>query len=333
MYPVTILGIHLPVDKFCGDHKKLTKPNKSFPNKMRSLALLLLVTNLKQFACQLIGDIYIYKFFGTGSSTFQNNVPATSANVYDPWGIFENTLGDFFICSWRGHRVLKVTKSTGLLNSIAGTTGNGYNGEGPATSSGLNYPAGIIGDTWGSIYVADEGNGRIRLLRNGTNQISTVAYGGSEGYQAGTYVKATDVYVPWQRSFQFDTVGNLYTAGGGWEYNFVMRLDKTGYVRNVAGSGGASSTGDGGPVTSATFNWLFNIFLHTNGDLYIAEWEGCAIRKANIFQSPSIVTTVVGRPGSCTTTYPENVLATTTMGGIREVVVDSRGNIYFIHSG
>ncbi len=50
------------------------------------------------------------------------------------------------------HRVRKVTISTGIITTIAGTGSAGYSGDnGPATSATLKYPIGVTLDSSGML--------------------------------------------------------------------------------------------------------------------------------------------------------------------------------------
>ena len=63
---------------------------------------------------------------------------------------------------------------------IAGAGKVGYSGdEGPATSAELAGPAGLAVDSLGNIYIADTGNGAVRVLRP-ADRLND----GSEGYSA-----------------------------------------------------------------------------------------------------------------------------------------------------
>ena len=55
-------------------------------------------------------------------------------------------IGDRF-----NHRIRKVTVSTGIITTIAGTGAVSYSGDnGPATSAALNYPEGVSLDASGN---------------------------------------------------------------------------------------------------------------------------------------------------------------------------------------
>ena len=59
-------------------------------------------------------------------------------------------LGNVYIADWYNHRVRKVTISTGIIITIAGTGTASYSGDnGPATSAGLSSPFGVTVDSSG----------------------------------------------------------------------------------------------------------------------------------------------------------------------------------------
>ena len=74
-----------------------------------------------------------------------------------------------FIGEGSNQRVREIMKSTGIINTVAGTGTSGYNGDGiPATSAQLNYPFYILFDQPEcSMYIADYYNNRIRKVTAG----------------------------------------------------------------------------------------------------------------------------------------------------------------------
>ena len=56
-----------------------------------------------------------------------------------------------YINEFYGFRVRKITVSTGIITTIAGTGSSGFSGDnGAATSATLNYPTGIALDSSGT---------------------------------------------------------------------------------------------------------------------------------------------------------------------------------------
>ena len=91
--------------------------------------------------------------------------PATSASVYDPVSVAVDGDGNLYIAEQLGDVIRKVTAATGIITTVAGNLGEGYSGDGgPATSAELRFPISVAVDGSGNVYIADNGNARIRLL-------------------------------------------------------------------------------------------------------------------------------------------------------------------------
>ena len=61
-----------------------------------------------------------------------------------------NALGNMYIADRQNNRIRKVTVSTGIITTVAGTGTSSYSGDnGPATSAALYYPHGVILDASG----------------------------------------------------------------------------------------------------------------------------------------------------------------------------------------
>ena len=63
-----------------------------------------------------------------------------------------SNIGNVYIADRYNNCIRKVTVSTGLISTIAGTGSGGYSGDnGAATSATLNYPRGVALDSSGRI--------------------------------------------------------------------------------------------------------------------------------------------------------------------------------------
>ncbi len=61
--------------------------------------------------------------------------------------------GNVYIADRLNNRIRKITVSTGIILTIAGSGSYGYNGdEGAATSATLSYPFGVAVDSSGMVY-------------------------------------------------------------------------------------------------------------------------------------------------------------------------------------
>jgi sugar lactone lactonase YvrE len=107
----------------------------------------------------------ITTFAGNGTAGYAGDGgPATSARLNGPDGLAFDTAGSLYVGDSGNHRVREVA-STGIISTFAGNGVAGYSGDGgPASSASLNRPRGVATDGMGSVYVADQGNQRIRKV-------------------------------------------------------------------------------------------------------------------------------------------------------------------------
>ena len=71
-----------------------------------------------------------------------------------------------YVADQSNHRIRKVTVSTGVITTYAGSGGTGsFSGDGgDATSATLYYPTGVALDASGNVYISDNINHRIRKV-------------------------------------------------------------------------------------------------------------------------------------------------------------------------
>lgn len=100
---------------------------------------------------------------GNGTLGFIDNVAATSAELNYPLGVTFDSAGSMYIADSQNFRIRKVTN--GIITTIAGTGQPGYGGDGLySTSSLFNFPASVVVDSSGNVYVGDSGNNVVRQL-------------------------------------------------------------------------------------------------------------------------------------------------------------------------
>ena len=80
-------------------------------------------------------------------------------------GVAVDASGNIYIADGGNSRIRKVTKSTGIITTLAGDGASGYKGDGgPGSSARLNSPDGVAVDVLGNVYIADTRNYRIRII-------------------------------------------------------------------------------------------------------------------------------------------------------------------------
>ena len=128
---------------------------------------------------------------------------ATSAQLYDPHGVYVDSLGNLFIADTDNSVVREVVAVNGLIQTIAGNHTEGYSGDGgAATSAQLANPQSVAGNSSGNLYVADTQNSRVRELTSTVSILvvptaATLPVGDSQQF-AATVSGASDTSVTWQ---------------------------------------------------------------------------------------------------------------------------------------
>ncbi len=123
-----------------------------------------------------------------GGLSLGENVPATSAQLNNPYGVAVDSAGALYIADTANDRIRKVTN--GVIATVAGNGSPGFTGDnGTATTAELSQPYGVAVDSAGNIYIADTFNNRVRRVTNGT--IVTVAGGGPTFGDNGLPTNAT----------------------------------------------------------------------------------------------------------------------------------------------
>ena len=206
-----------------------------------------------------------------------DNGPATSAGLNTPNGIALDSNGNLFIADTGNNVIRKVSLSTGVITTVAGNgTANFSGDQGQATSATLYNPWSVTVDQAGELYIADQNNNRIRKVST-TGIISTIAGNGIPGFtgDAGP-ANVAELNVP--ASVAIDVAGNLYIADSG--NNRVRKISaQTGQINTIAGNGGQSFAGDGGPADQSGLYGPYTLALDGQGSLYIADVFHNRVRK------------------------------------------------------
>ncbi len=116
--------------------------------------------------------------------------------------------GNVYISDTYNYCVRKVTVSTGIITTIAGTGTYSYSGDNEAaTSATLGYPFGVALDSAGNVYIADNTNQRIRKVTVSTGIITTIAGSSTSGGYSGDNGPATSAELYNLRGISLDSAG------------------------------------------------------------------------------------------------------------------------------
>jgi sugar lactone lactonase YvrE len=222
-----------------------------------------------------ISDVYNYRIrkvtaagiistvAGNGISGFSGDGgPATAAQIYDPQEIAIDAAGTLFIADEANERIRMVTPS-GVITTVAGNGIAGFSGDGgQATDAQLHGPEAVAEDTAGNLFIADEGNNRIRKVSGVSVSafFPQVAVGG--GYSTTFTLTNTGSTAASGTVTLKDQQGNPLTVSG-------VLIDSSGTTQPaVSGSSFAFSVPSGGTI------FLVAAGLTTNVEVGWAEIDG-----------------------------------------------------------
>jgi len=197
--------------------------------------------------------------------------PATAAQLNSPVGVAIDALGNVYISDLGNNRIRMILPS-GQMATLAGTGVAGYSGDGgPATSAQLFNPRGItLRSAAGNLFIADQGNNRIRTIDAATGIITTVAGNGLAGF-SGDGGPATAASLKGPYGIDFSATG-MYIADVD---NQRVRVVRDGNISTFAGNGTVGYSGDFGPATAAAFNEPIALLATYTDVVYVADaWNG-----------------------------------------------------------
>ena len=248
---------------------------------------------------------------GSGSSGYADG-NGTSAEFNSPWGVAVDGSGNVYVADSSNHRIRKIT-ATGTVTTLAGS-GSAAFANGQRTSASFNMPLGVAVDGSGNVYVADLGNHRIRKVDVQGN-VTTLAGSGTQG---AVDAQGTSASFDSPRGVAVDTGGNVYV--GDWGTERIRKIDLSGNVTTLAGSGGFGFA-DGQGI-SAIFARPNGVAVDGSGNVYVADHNNHRIRKIDVQGN---VTTLAG---SGDWAFADGQGTSASFGGPIGVAVDGNGNVY-----
>lgn len=200
-----------------------------------------------------------------------------------------------------------------------GTPGNAGDG-GAATLAKLNDPTGVFVDAAGNIYIADNLNHNVRKVST-SGTITTIAGTSTAGF-SGDGGQATAAQLSGVQRVILDGAGNIYLNDAG-NYR-VRKINSSGIITTVAGTGSYTYTGDGIPATAAGLS-IHGMTFDPAGNLVIADISNNRIRMINSFTG--IILTIAGAGTSGYTGDGGQATAATFNSPI-DVAYDGAGNLF-----
>lgn len=196
-----------------------------------------------------------------------DNGPAVGAGLCAPFKIAKAPDGSLYIADTESSEIRKIS-SQGTISSVYGQISPTY----------------VAVDSSGNIYWPS-GNSRI-IKMNTSGTVSDFAGNSGNGF-SGDGGPATQATLSGVSGVAADSSGNVYLI----DSNRIRKVDLSGVITTVAGSGASGYTGDGGSALSATFNSPRGIAIDNTGNILIADQNNNAVREIN---TSGIIRTVAG---------------------------------------
>ncbi len=201
-------------------------------------------------------------------------------------------------------RILEVIRTSGAMDSVAGTGSAGYTGDGAAATSAKigGFPGDLAFDSAGNLFIADTANNRIRVVNTQSSSITiagvtipagdiaTVAGNGTSGY-SGDGGAATSAELNNPRGVAVDSSDNIFIADLE-NYRIREVTKSTGIISTVVGNGWIDYDGDGVPATNTDLFQPSAVAVDGSGNVFISDGNN-AIRMVAAGATPTI-TTVAG---------------------------------------
>jgi sugar lactone lactonase YvrE len=226
---------------------------------------------------------------GDGGSQLGDGGPATEAGLCDPADAAFDAAGNMYIadtgvyCSGPGGNTVRKVDTHGTITTVAGTGEPGFSGDGGlATKAKLNSPIAVAVDREGNLYIS----GDYRIRKVDKDGIITTFAGTGEARHSGDGGPATSAQLREPDQMTFDDRGNLYVG----DFTSVRKIDPSGTITTVAGTGRFGFSGDGGPATEAKLT-ASDVALDGKGNIYISDTENNRIRMVD---RDGIIHTVAG---------------------------------------
>eukprot|EP01031_Cornospumella_fuschlensis_P031340 gene31340-37873_t len=215
---------------------------------------------------------------GLGNQATANGIQATLAQFSTLAGLATDTVGNIYALD-RGRDCVRRIGVNGVINTFAGTCNTGGSAlDGvAATSSFLNDPVNIFYHTQtNSLYIADTGNNRIRMVNVATNIITTVMGGSAAGSLLG--VPATSNVLSSPYDVWVSSSGVIYVADTS-NARVVRLASSSALVTLFAGRGSISPPFPSGiAATSADIGLVHSVTGDTSGNIYFGGSSGTLFR-------------------------------------------------------
>jgi uncharacterized protein (TIGR03437 family) len=277
---------------------------------------------------QVLPTGVIQTLAGTGvAGPAADNVAASAATLNSPMGVAVDTAGDILIADQWNQRIRQVT-ADGLIHNLVGmaTAAVGLGAVGlPPTQTTLSEPYGVCTGRGGKLFVVDWGNNRV--LQAAPQPLVIAAAGNGTPGDTGDGGPANLAQLSRPSACALDSAGDLFIADT--LNHSIRKVDPSGTITTVAGTGAAGFSGDEGPATAAGIYAPLGVAVDDNGDIFIADTGNNRIRQVT---PDGLIHTIAGQNAAAFGGDGGPALSAqiTAPGGL---LLDGAGDLYFADTG
>jgi hypothetical protein len=213
----------------------------------------------------------ITTFAGTVQGLAGDGGPATAARMNSPRELATTSDGALLVADAGNHRIRRI--ASGIITTVAGTSG-GFSGDGgPATAAQLNNPRGVTATADGGYLIADAGNNRVRNV--GADGIIRTVAGTGAGF-AGDGSLATFGALSGPSDVAEISNGGFLVVDTA--NNRVRRVTPLGTIFTIVGDT-AGLAGDGGPASAGLLNTPNALQFAPGGGILVGDTANHRVRK------------------------------------------------------
>jgi uncharacterized protein (TIGR03437 family) len=284
---------------------------------MKSLSLLLVASGLGHLGAQT-GTIFTF----AGAVPIGDGGPATRVVLRQPFSVAVDQQGNLFFAGANDGRIWRATPG-GTANVYAGIGELfGIPDEGkPARLTNTGTITAIAIGPDGLLYFSDRGSNRVRKVTAEGVVVTVAGIMGSPGFSGdGGPARAARLNFP--MGLAFDAEGSLYICDAS--NHRIRKLDASGVIQTVAGTGQAGYSGDDGDALKAQINTPTGVAVDAQGRVYFADSLNNRIMRIG---KDGIISTYAGT-GTRGGTGDGGPAVEATLSSPTGVSMDGAGNLY-----
>ena len=211
---------------------------------------------------------------GTGVRGYADG-PGSTALFNGPESLDVDDRGNVYVADASNH-CIRLIRTDGMVSTLAGVGEEAGYRDGPAAQALFHYPTGVAVDEAGTVFVADAGNNRIRLI-SPDGMVTTLAGSGERGFQDGP-ADQTQFDGPYRVTVDRD--GNIYVVDAivaeKRGNHAIRRIAPDGTVTTIVGTG-QPGLADGAAAEAGLY-WPKGVALDEAGNSYVTDSSNGRIR-------------------------------------------------------